>query len=214
MKHYQKARREEKRAGAALIKDVEREVGVVRKQRSKYSDVCVEEALLAVIMAGGIVKHGAAIVGVSESTVREWMQLHAARYAELRREKGPELERRAVDGLMAFVTAAEEVKQLALEKTSKQLSDGEAKDPGATLRNIATAQGISVTKIMELTGRPTSTAVGRSPNELLSALARLGAIVNSTAEEVPPQAALSSGDEHSTVATAEIVDSTEAGDTT
>lgn len=185
MTHYQAARRAKLRAaGAAAVVPVDpsKELVNAHVPRSwrKYGDEDVERALLAVVMEGGIVKRGAELVGIPQGTVQDWTLKYAARYAELRRAKGPELERRAVDGLMAFVTAAEDVKQLALAKTREELERGDTKDPGATLRNISTAQGISVTKIMELTGRPTANSSGRSASELLAALTRLNAISSST----------------------------------
>lgn len=206
MGHYQAARRRKAREEAkAAAPPPEPGKTLDRKIRSKYSDVQIEEALLAVVMNGGNMKAAAELVGIPYATIKEWMVVHATRYAELRREKGPELERIAVDGLLSFVTAAEEAKRIALEKTVEQLqSDDGAKDPGATLRNVATAQGISVTKIMELTGRPTAqNHGGRSVPELLAGLARLGAIVNGTAEELPAQPALDSGVQETVAATAD-----------
>lgn len=200
MGHYQAERR--RKAREAAPPPPPETTTITRKVHSKYSDTQIEEALLAVVMSGGVIKAGAELVGIPYDTVRDWMNLYAARYAELRRQHGPELERRAVDGLLAFVTAAEEVKHLALSETKTELERGDTKDPGATLRNITTAQGISVTKIMELTGRPTANNTGRSAQELLAGLARLGAIVQGTAEELPPQPALDSGVQEATTVAA------------
>lgn len=209
MGHYQAVRRAKARGAAPPLPSPSSEPKAAianRPRHSKYTDTQIEEALLAVVMNGGSMKRGAELVEIPYDTVRDWMNLYAARYAELRREKGPELERRAVDGLLSFVSAAEDTKRLALEKTTEELEAGETKDPGATLRNVATAQGIAVTKIMELTGRPTANTTGRSAQELLAGLARLGAVINSTAEELPTQPALDSGVQETVAATADSIE--------
>lgn len=197
MGHYQAKRRAEKKAAAAATAPAPAEA-VIQTRNSKYSGVDVEAGLLAVIMQGGVFKRAAELTGISAGTLKDWTRDHAERYHELRREKGPELERMAVDGLIGFVTAAEDAKHLALRKTVEQLESAEGvKDAGAVLRNIATAQGISVTKVMELTGRPTAQNYsGKSANELLASLSRLGAIINSTAVDLPPEPVmLDSGDQ-------------------
>ena len=202
--HYQAERRQQ--AKANVKPDAPPNKQLERRRSAKYSDQEIEAAFLAAIMNGGNAKRASELTGINHGTIKDWMRMYPARYSELRREKGPELERLAVDQLMQFVTAAEEVKMTALRKTQEQLEADDAKDPGAVLRNVATAQGISVTKVMELTGRPTSTnPSGRSAQELLAALARLGAIAG-TAEELPPAPALHSGDTETVAATA---DSTE-----
>ncbi len=188
MKHYQRVRRSK---GVVLGTETGAEVERVKTRAgSKYSTVQIEAALMAVVMSGGVVRRGAELSGVPEATLSGWVnEEFNQRYSELRAEKGPELEKLAVEGLLSFVHRAEAVKAVALDKTLAELEAGETKDPGATLRNIATAQGISVTKIMELSGRPTSVVVHRPPNELLARLASLGAIVDGSATELPPPTA-------------------------
>lgn len=190
---YQRERRQKLKLGTETGAQVERTKtlgggGGPHGRGVRYSAIEVEAALLAVVMQGGIVTRAAELTGISPDTLSRWANLeYNQRYSELRAEKGPELEQLAIQGLLEFVHKAESAKALALEKTVQQLVAGEAKDPGATLRNIATAQGISVTKIMELSGRPTSTVIHQSPAELMARLASLGAVVNSTArEEITP----------------------------
>lgn len=187
MTHYQRVRRANGvKLGTETNAALTPSTGLERRPGSKYSTVEIESALLAVVMQGGIVKRAAELTGIPENTISRWVttDFHQ-RYSELRAEKGPELEKLAVDGLLSFVHQAEAVKLVALKKTLEQLEAGDAKDPGATLRNVATAQGITVTKIMELSGRPTSIVMHRPPNELLARLASLGAIVDSSAAEIP-----------------------------
>ncbi len=189
---YQRERRQKLKLGTETGAQVAR----VKTQRAsgggtdgtgkQYSEIDIEAALLAVVMQGGRVTRAAELTGINRDTLYRWANLeYNQRYSELRAEKGPELEQLAIQGLLEFVHKAESAKNLALEKTVQQLEAGEAKDPGATLRNIATAQGISVTKIMELSGRPTSTVIHQSPAELMARLASLGAVVDTTATEIP-----------------------------
>lgn len=185
MTHYQRQRR----AGGILLgTETGEDVPIVHTRSgaaAKYSQTEVESALLAVVMEGGVVRRAAELVGVPAATLSRWVnQEHYQRYSELRVKHGPELEKRAVEGLLNFVRRAEDAKYLALEKTIDELESGDTKDPGATLRNIATAQGISVTKILELSGRPTSTVMHKSPAELMARLQALGA-VDSSADEIP-----------------------------
>lgn len=207
MKHYQEERRA---VGVALGTETGAKVPVSRTRgTSKYSDIDVEAALLAVVMAGGVVSRASELTGIPAATLAKWANVdHNQRYSELRASKGPELEKLAVEGLLEFVHAAEEVKKLALERTVEQLNSN-PKDAGAVLRNVATAQGITVTKIMELSGRPTSIVMHRSPRELMAKLVAMGAVVDAeaTAEEIP-QAAIMPGN-----IVAAQADSTEAGDT-
>jgi hypothetical protein len=183
MTHYQRIRRQNLKLGTETGADVPR---VKTRPSSHYSTIDIESALLAVVMNGGVVRKAAEITGIPAATISKWVNNEFnQRYSELRAEKGPELEKLAVEGLLSFVHRAEAVKAVALDKTLAELEAGDTKDPGATLRNIATAQGISVTKIMELSGRPTSVVVHRPPNELLARLASLGAIVDGSATEIP-----------------------------
>lgn len=207
MTHYQRERR-------AVGRSLSTETGGPRKappprQGGKWNETQIETALLAIVMQGGDTRAAAEIVGIPHETVRRWASdTHTARYAELRHEKGPELERLAVAGLLGFVHQAEKVKAVALQKTLEELeSEKGSKDPGATLRNVATAQGITVTKIMELSGRPTSIVMHRSPQELLSRLARMGAIVDGSATEIEPARLAETNPPVAAQA-----DSTEAGD--
>ena len=118
------------------------------------------------------------------------MTRYAIRYEELREKHGPALERRVVSGLLDFMEQAEEVKRAALARTLADLQSEEGvRDASTAMKNIAISQGIAGTKMMELMGRPTSIIEHRSPNELLSRLRALGAIIEGTAEDLEPPAA-------------------------
>jgi hypothetical protein len=111
-------------------------------------------------------------------------------FERVRRELAPRLEALAVAELQAFVLQASETKLLALQKTHEAL-EGDAipaKDLPAALKNIATAEAIGIDKALVLSGRPTSVVEHRSGAELVARLARLGAVVDATATELPPTA--------------------------
>lgn len=137
-----------------------------------------DAALLAVIMSGGRVVQTARELDMNHETLRSMVDRNRERYEELQRKHGPELEARAVANLQAFVVRAEEAKYIALDATVATLESGGSKNPGQDLKNIAVAQGISVQKVLELSGRPTQTIQHRSLAEAVARLQQLGATVN------------------------------------
>lgn len=184
MTHYQRMRRRNLKLGTETGSTEVAEI-VAPMPGSKYGVQRIEAALLAVVMKGGVVKQAAELTGIPAPTISKWVNAeYSQRYNELRAKHGPELEKLAVQGLLDFVRQAEEVKIKALERTAEELAANKSKDPAATLRNVATAQGISVTKIMELSGRPTSVVIHRSPAELMARLRARGAVVDVSSEEI------------------------------
>lgn len=136
-----------------------------------------DAALLAVIMSGGRVKQTARELDVNYETLRSMVDRNHERYEELQRKHGPELEARAVANLQAFVARAEEAKFIALDASVAQIEAGESKSPANDLKNIAVAQGISVQKILELSGRPTQIVQHGGLAEAMARLRQLGATV-------------------------------------
>lgn len=178
------------------------------RRNKKQIDACI----LALVLNGGSISDTALEYGESPAAIREWRRRYPARYAELQQEYGPEIERRAVAELQAFITRAERAKGLALSRTvdlmeadardeashqelvdSGALGDDEIKPPTmrvrnthAALKDIAIAQGISVQKVLELTNRPTQVIEHRSPAEAMAQLRALGALViDGTADVLP-----------------------------
>jgi hypothetical protein len=143
--------------------------------------------LQALVLCGDSTRRASELCGVPHPTLQAWKSEHRARIERIREERGPELEAMAINGLRAFALRAEEVKAAALEATMEQLREGKARDPAAVLRNVATAQGITVSKILELSGRPTSIVEHRSAQDIVARLASLGAVVDSTARELPAE---------------------------
>ncbi len=151
----------------------------------KVPAVKIDQGLMALVLCGGRAKEAAQHVGVTERTLNRWKQDNPGRYLEIQRDKGAEIEAMALDSLRAFVVASEHVKVVALEKTLEYLESGKPRDPSAVLRNVATSQGLAISKLLELSGRPTSVTEHRNLDELLARLKHLGATVDGIAVEVP-----------------------------
>lgn len=164
--------------------------------RRRYVPSEIEAGLLALVLTGGSTRKAAEMSGVPASTLADWKLDHAERLEQLRVERGEQIEAMAINGLRAFALRAEEVKAAALEATMEQLREGKARDPAAVLRNVATAQGITVSKILELSGRPTSIVEHRSAQDIVARLASLGAVVDSTARELPAESQTGSSQAH------------------
>lgn len=160
-------------------------------RRRKYQPHEVEAGLLALVVAGGSSHAAERATGIPRSTLESWAVAHRERIEVLRVERGPELERMAIEGFRAFVVRAEEVKAAALELTREKIADGSIKDPAAALKSVAIAQAIGVQRMLELDGRPSGVKPAESAGELLGVLERLGilrAAVDGTAVELSAQA--------------------------
>jgi hypothetical protein len=144
------------------------------------------KALAALALCGGNSLRAAEMTGIADRKLRAWRHRYADDYERIRRDLAPRLEACAIDELQAFVVQAAATKLLALQKTHEALESDAipARDLPAALRNITTAEAISVDKILALSGRPTSVVEHRSAAELVSRLARLGAVVDGTASEI------------------------------
>lgn len=76
---------------------------------------------------------------------------------------------------------------LAYETWVKRGNSKELSELAGTLQRITTSKGINGTKLLELTGRPTSIVEHRDPRDDIRALARdLGLVIEGQATEVPP----------------------------
>lgn len=144
--------------------------------RRSYAPHEVEAGLQALVFEGGSARRAGRITGIPVSTLDLWLTLHRERLEVIRKERGPELERMAIEGFRAFVVRAEQVKAAALEATMDRIESGEVAEPWKAMQATAIAQGISVQRMLELDGRPSGVEPGRSLGELVAALERLGAV--------------------------------------
>lgn len=127
--------------------------------------------------------------GVPDATLRRWRREHRHEYDRVRRELAPRLESIVVAEQYAFIIEAGHAKRLALAKTMDALENDQipARDLPGALRNITTAEAISIDKVLALSGRPTSIVEHRSAAELVRKLAAMGAVVDGTAAEIPAE---------------------------
>lgn len=144
--------------------------------RRSYMPHEVEAALQALVLSGGSPRRASKLCGVPHPTLIDWASKHRERIEVIRRERGPELERMAIEGFRGFIVRAEEVKAAALEATMAQIENGSIKDPARAMQAVSISQGISVQRMLELDGRPSGVEPGRSLGELVAALERLGAV--------------------------------------
>jgi transposase-like protein len=149
---------------------------VTRQPGARYlTPPQIDAGLRVVVRHGGSATVAARELGIPVNTVESWKKRHRERYHQLREEMGPELERQAQQGFLAFVTRAEEAKAKALEAVVEGLDAGTVKDPARALQQVSISQGIAVQKVLELSGRPTSIVEHRSVAETIAQLRSLGA---------------------------------------
>jgi hypothetical protein len=135
--------------------------------------------------------------GVAKQTIEYWAKVsHRDRFEEIRTEVSSQVAQRVANQAEQIMLAIGDVELLALQKTREQLEAGEAKDPAAVMRNLATAKALNNDKISApVRGRPTVIHADRSADEIMRALKALepNLIIEGTAEEVedPPSEARS-----------------------
>jgi hypothetical protein len=166
-------------------------MGAVRRT---YTPEQVDTALTVLALCGGDSKEAerrleAAGDPIPSSTLRDWRtHTHADRYIVICQERAPEIEKRTIQRSQEIELRALSVAEQALNAASDQLDAGEAKDPGATAKNVATAYGILTQNSLVRQGKPNTIISNQDARDLLDDIRRdLGAIP-STAIEVPNQA--------------------------
>jgi hypothetical protein len=108
---------------------------------------------------------------VSAQCLRLWRDRYPKRYAAIERDHARKIESVIVQKTRANILRLTDAEELALEKAREELESGKVKDASATLRNIAVAKGIGVTKVLELEGRPVHRVVEtRDMQEIVRAL--------------------------------------------
>jgi hypothetical protein len=146
-------------------------------QSTKYTAEQVDSALLVMATYGGNAAKAARALkldgmGITRQSLRLWRDRYPRRYAAIEREHAKKIEAVIVRKARANVLRLSDVEELALEKAQEELENGKVKDASTTLRNIAVAKGINISKILELEGRPTHHVVEHlDATEILRAIA-------------------------------------------
>lgn len=145
----------------------------------------MQQAFVALALAGDNVPKASVVCGVPERTLYRWRSEERVTYDRVRAELVPQLERLVVSEAYARVIELGELEAKVAAALAVAIDEGTIPQrdlPGA-LRNITTSKAINVDKILALSGRPTQVIEHRSGAELVARLARLGAVVDATAVE-------------------------------
>lgn len=161
--------------------------------RTSYADDTVDKALALLALNGGNMaltvremnSYGAEndieeFQRLSKDTLRAWRDTYTERYRWHQTENAGAIEKRLVEAQREVALIAADGVRTAVEIEMERLESGQVKDAGASARNLATVMGISTTKVLELTGRPTSIVEHRRPEDVVR---RMRSIIDSTAEE-------------------------------
>jgi hypothetical protein len=174
------------------------EVEQLRGLRGDYTPAMVDIALLTVAMCGGnhsrahqtLIDQGHK---VSLAAVKGWRSSYPNRYRALADKHKGAIEREVIASVREMTLRASEVAYAGIELEAQRIATGEVRDAGSSVRNMATAIGIGIDKILLLEGRPTTITESRSSDDVLRGLQAKG-YVDTTAEELPADAAGASGE--------------------
>ncbi len=150
----------------------------------------IDKALAVLAYHGGNASRAGEELGISRSTLHLWKtSTHRDRYLEIAEREGPKLEAIAAHQARALILRAGEAEHSLLSLLEDRIDEGAApKELGeisGALQRVTTSKGINGTKLLELTGRPTSIVEHRDPRtEGLALLRDLGITIESTAETI------------------------------
>jgi transposase-like protein len=170
-----------------------------KRKRRLYSPLEIQAALTTLAFFGGNTTRTAVETGIAQQTLHDWRSKdHRDLYLEIQEREAPKLEAIAAGQAREVILRVAETEHRILDRLAADETDpetGEVTPPSAktlselagALQRVTTAKGINTTKLLELTGRPTSIVEHREGNDILRALgARIpGLVVDSTAEEIP-----------------------------
>jgi hypothetical protein len=139
-----------------------------------YTPEEIQEGLQAYIWAGENATQASRNLAakgkrIARTTLIEWSKTHADMIEDLKAKHEEYLTDLYRDVARKSAEATIEGVELALS----DIREGKVKDPGATVRNLATTAGIATDKIMLLTGRPTDITEHRDPAQVIKELANL-----------------------------------------
>ena len=151
----------------------------VPARSARYTDAEVRHALLVLAVHSGHTERAAGTLreqglAVTARTLLRWREeTHADTYAECVHEKRAEIDQRLAASYLHAIEHATRGMDLAVHKAIDQLEAGEARDPAAVARNLATTAGISQDKMFALQGRPASAITVNSVDDNLKFIAEV-----------------------------------------
>lgn len=120
----------------------------------------------------------------------------ADRYQQRRRELAPKIEEQAALDWMDGAITANQVVDLAVERTREMLSKGQVGDPARVARDLQQVATQKMDKVFASQGRPQKIIEHRDHTEILRALQAMGVaeVIEGTANVVDDPPELSAGD--------------------
>lgn len=164
------------------------EIEPYRTKRGGHTPEMIEMGLMTLATCGGRTSVAAQTLAakgieIPKGTLNYWRyDLYPNRYRDIVDRYSATIEREIVNNVRALALRASEAAHKMLELEEQRIVEGDVRDAAGSLRNIATAIGISVDKIMILEGRPNQITESRSADDVLRGLRDRG-YVDSTAEE-------------------------------
>lgn len=151
------------------------------KRGHEFTPAEIDRALTALALSGGNAPRALEQLKQDETLTRTpsddslyvWRDKYADRYAEIREQRAPEIERAAINDYRAMVAQAAQTSLKAVEKTNAVLdsnTDVSATELSTVARNLALAGGIAADKLLVFTDRPNVITERRDPTELLRAI--------------------------------------------
>jgi hypothetical protein len=172
-----------------------------KRTRKRYSPTEIEAALTTLAFFGGNAARTSEETGIPEDTLRAWrLYDHRDLYLEIAGREGPRLEALAANQARELLIRSAHIEHDILDRLHEKPVDPETGEQGSltskelselagALQRVTTSKGINVTKLLEITGRPTSIVEHRDPRAEIRAMAReFGITVDSTATEIQPPA--------------------------
>jgi len=157
--------------------------------KSKYTPEVVTTALMALVTTANPREASAALkdqgIDVPHGTLSNWRSdTHAARYAELAKKYGTELEKHAVHNALVIQQAATDVQMLAIQRSKEALESRRDSSPSQTALNMGKVITGAQDTHAKLTGRPTAVIEFRNADDALDSLLKKLGVVDTTATDI------------------------------
>ena len=151
--------------------------------KRSYTPEDVTRALVTLAVTGSP-RQTSERLEIPESTLRRWRDnVHADQYRQLQRDHAAKLEQVIVEQVREAALVSGAIEREALDRLAQNLHKLEPRDLANTIKNLKLTQGISIDKMLALTGRPTVITEHRNADELVAKLTAAG-VIEGTAQEI------------------------------
>ena len=158
---------------------------VKRVPERRYTNEDRDKALMALVLLGSS-QAAEDEVGVPRRTISDWRRRYAQRFYELSELHRASAEKAIIAKFREAGHKAADAIHEAIDLEHERIKTGEVKDAAASARNLATAAGISVDKMLVLDGRPTEITKDATVEQLLDKYRkdRPSMVIDGTAVEI------------------------------